>query len=296
MSQTSTVITARLTLGTDTALTVPNTGRLISCDIDLKLDSIAAKNSAVRPCTAAKQKTPLMTMNTQCCMVKKMTKSTTDAKTTKYAALDSVISSPSSPLPCAAAARPPWGLDSVSSLWECDIWSYNDHTAPKMMVKEAIARSAVDAVRSTVPFIFSSEMETVALPAAMSCSICAPSFSSTCMTGMVTLASPAHDMGLNSSSSLTTITAAAPASWALRAFSMYAHSPRHNNTAFPATSAMDVHAFLSDATTRGIGSALPLGPASTVDPKNASNPRYVTLFSLATLVSTMETPTGIDRV
>jgi hypothetical protein len=33
-----------------------------------------------------------------------------------------------------------------------------------------------------------------------------------------------------------------------------------------------------------------------VDPKNASNPRYVTLFSLATLVSTMETPTGIDRV
>jgi len=59
---------------------------------------------------------------------------------------------------------------------------------------------------------------------------------------------------------------------------------------------MDVHAFLSDATTRGIGSALPLGPASTVDPKNASNPRYVTLFSLATLVSTMATPTGIDRV
>mmetsp|Transcript_10772 Transcript_10772/g.45201 ORF Transcript_10772/g.45201 Transcript_10772/m.45201 type:complete len:263 (-) Transcript_10772:381-1169(-) len=219
-SQTRTVATARPTLGTDTALTVPNTGRLTSCDIDLKLESIAAKNRAVKPCTAAKQKTPLMMMNTQCCMVKKMMRRTTEAKTTKYAALDSVISSPSSPLPRAASARPAPRSDSVSSFLKCTIWSDNDHTAPNTMVNEAIARSAVDAVRSTVPLSFNSVSATVTAPAAMSCSNCAPSSSSTCMTGMLTIESPAHDMGLNSSSSLTTITAAAPASCAFMAFSM----------------------------------------------------------------------------
>ena len=77
----------------------------MSFESALKPDLNTAKKRACNPCTAAKQKTPLMMRNTQCCIVKKITRSTMDAKTTKYAALISVISSPSIPPP--EPSRPP---------------------------------------------------------------------------------------------------------------------------------------------------------------------------------------------